>query len=830
MTSTSIDTPPPWHATSCDEALATLASDAHAGLSEEDAASRLAARPETDAPAETGRFMRLVTLAVDQLRDIMSLVLIVAAVISMFIGETGDAVAILLVLTLATVLGVMQQARADQALRMLRALGAPRATVRRGGVARSIATDELVAGDIVELVAGDRVPADVRIVAQAGLLVDESALTGESVPVAKHTEPVAEDVAVHGRESMAFQGTLIRAGHGDGLIVAVGQETELGRLTKLVAEGAPPQTPLQRRLSVLGAQLTWAVLAICVLLVVGGVLAGEPLVAMVMMGLSLAVAAIPEGLPAVVTVALALGARRMAARNALVRRLSSVEGLGEVSVICSDKTGTMTENRMRLQRLETVPGREMDADLVMALCNDAHDDTGDPTELALSEHLAERYLALRAAHPRLHEDPFDARRARMTTLNADIGGQLIVAMKGAVEVVTERCVAPPEDLVAAAHTLAEQGLRVLALAIRRVDAPPDGEAAAMDLEPLEQGLTLVGLVGLADPVRAGVAEAVAECKSAGIEPIMITGDHADTAAAIGREVAIDRVHARVAPEGKLAIIKELQQAGHVVAMTGDGVNDAPALQSADVGVAMGKAGTDVARETADLVLMDDHFATIVAAVREGRRIFANIRKFIGYSLASNLGEILVILFAPLIGLPIPLLPVQVLWINIAGDGLPGLALALEPPEKGVMQRPPRSVDAPIVDRAMWIQTAVLGVIMAVSALAAGIWADTTGSSGAFQTVVLTSIVFSQLFHVQAIRNDLQFSRLAFRDNPWMIASLVATAGAQLVVIYWEPANVLFHTTPLTAAQLAVCVLPGVVLAVVMETWKFAARRRMHRAV
>jgi len=658
----------------------------------------------------------------------MVLILLAAAGVAAIAGDTVDAGVILAIVVLNAVIGWGQSVRALRAIAELRRLAALRARVVRDGRTVDIRASGLVPGDLVLLEAGAAVPADMRLLDVHQLRVDESALTGESTPVDKTTAALPDPaLPLAERPCMAFKGSTVSHGRGRGVVVATGMATELGRIAGLLAAVPPVPTPFQRRLARFGRQLELAVLAICLLVFATGLLRGEPPLLMLLTSLSLAVAAIPEALPAVVTMMLALGARSMAARNALVRRLPAVETLGSVSCICTDKTGTLTSNVMQVvelsvgastTRLPLAGGWPGSADTLLraaALCNDAGTDahgvpTGDPTEVALWQ--AARTAGLHKARlerhaPRCRELPFDAERKRMTTIHRDPDHGFVAYTKGAPERVLERCTRSDGNvldddanaaLLQLAERMASDGLRVLALAQREWPALPVGDADA-----IERDLTLLGLVGLLDPPRAEAFGATDTCRSAGIRPVMITGDHPATAMAIARQLGMsglgDRVltgrelaaldddelvalvdsvpvYARVDPAQKIRIVRAIAATGRHVAMTGDGVNDAPALAAADIGVAMGRGGTDVAREAASLVLLDDNFATIVAAVEEGRRIFDNVRKFVRYVLACNSAEILVILLAPLLGLPTPLLPIHILWINLVTDGLPGLALAI----------------------------------------------------------------------------------------------------------------------------------------------------------
>ncbi|MDE2615286.1 MAG: HAD-IC family P-type ATPase, partial [Burkholderiales bacterium] len=612
------------------------------------------------------------------------------------------------IVLLNALIGFVQAWRADRALAALQQLAAARATVLRGGQRVVIPASRLVPGDIVLLEAGNQVPADLRLMTIAQLRIDESALTGESVAVDKHVRSLSEAGAALGdRLNMAFKGTTAAHGRGTGLVVATGMATELGKVAGLLDRSGELQTPLQQRLAAFGKRLALVVLAICALIFAIGVLRGEPPVLMVLTAVSLAVAAIPESLPAVVTVLLALGARRMVAQNALVRRLPSVETLGSVSTICTDKTGTLTLNRMHAEQLLAEGAARAETLRAAALCNDAQRGAdgawqGDPTEIALAELAAAQggdasMNAGALMQPRVAELPFDAERKRMSTLHRR-GEGFVLYTKGAPELLLPRCTArwseagtlalDHDAAMREAERLAAQGLRVLAFARRELDSA-DLSAGA---DTIERGLALIGLVALIDPPRPEAEAAVRDCLAAGITPVMITGDHPATARAIARRLGIVtdvdapvltgtmlaamdeaalrarcaevRVYARVDPAQKIRIVEALQSLGRFVAMTGDGVNDAPALKRADIGVAMGRGGTDVAREAASLVLLDDNFATIVAAVREGRRIYDNIRKFVRYAMTGNSGEIWTLFLAPMLGLPIPLLPIHILWVNL----------------------------------------------------------------------------------------------------------------------------------------------------------------------
>jgi Ca2+-transporting ATPase len=816
------------------------------------------------------------SLVAEQFSDFMILVLIAAAVVSGLIGDLVDTLVILAIVLLNAAVGAVQAWRADRALAALKRLAAAQATVVRGGQVQQVPARSLVPGDVVLLESGNQVPADVRLIEIAQLKVDESALTGESVTVAKHASVLSGTLhALGDRLNMAFKGTTATHGRGRGVVVATGMATELGKVAGLLAQDTESTTPLQRRLAAFGKRLAIAVLAICAVILAVGLLRGEPPLLMFLTALSLAVAAIPEALPAVVTVLLALGARRMVSVNALVRRLPSVETLGSVTYICSDKTGTLTQNRMRVESLvvegEAAPpphspesaNAQRELLRAVALCNDATPAPGgawhgDPTETALVDAAAAAGLdkaALEAESPRQWELPFDAERKRMMTVHRAPQGYLAYT-KGAPESVIPLCSDPsPAGAGRAAwleraEGMAAKGLRVLAVARRKHGSlPQDGDA----IDELESGMNLIGLVGLIDPPRPEAAAAVRECMDAGITPVMITGDHPATARAIalrlglvndpqapvltGAELAtLDedallararhvRVYARVDPAQKIRIVQALQSHGEFVAMTGDGVNDAPALKRADIGVAMGKGGTDVAREASSLVLLDDNFATIVAAVREGRRIYDNIRKFVRYAMTGNSGEIWTIFLAPLIGLPLPLLPVHILWINLVTDGLPGLALAAEPAERGVMRRPPRPPGESLFARGMWQHILLVGLLLGGLCLALQAWALSAGQAH-WQTMVFTVLTLGQMAHVMAIRSEEQpLWRLGLRSNLPLLGAVLLTFVLQMATIYVPALNPIFKTEPLSAGELAICIAAAALVWVAVEIEKAWRRGR-----
>jgi Ca2+-transporting ATPase len=819
-------------------------------------------------------------MLLDQFTDFMILVLMAAAVISGVIGEPGDTIAIVVIVLLNGVIGFVQEYRADRAVATLKRLAAPTARARREGQVVTMPAEALVPGDLVLLEAGNIVPADMRLLEAIQLKAEEAALTGESMPVDKQTSSLPEtDVPVGDRLNMVYKGTLITYGRGGGVVVAIGMQTQLGQVAALLHNAEEVQTPLQRRLAHFGQRLAWAALAICAGVFVVGVLRGEAVVRMLLTAVSLAVAAIPEALPALVTVSLALGARSMVKQNALVRRLPAVETLGSVTYICSDKTGTLTQNRMQVEQLsaygvaghleqaapahsEEMPWHLLYQALALStdtIHNERGDVIGDPTEVALYEaaHNAGYDKAvLEATAPRLAELPFDSDRKCMTTFHQGVEG-VIAFTKGAPEQVLERCDTAhdhggcvplqPTQLLGCAEQMAAAGLRVLAVAYR------DWPEVPSDLSPdhVESTLTFLGLVGLLDPPREEAAAAVALCTSAGIMTVMITGDHPTTAHAIARRLGIVangdavmtgqelarlspqafaeqveqiRIYARVAPEQKITIVKALQDRGEFVAMTGDGINDAPALQRADIGVAMGITGTDVAREAAHMILLDDNFVTIVAAVRTGRRIFDNIRKFIKYAMTGNAGEIWTIFLAPFLGLPIPLLPIHILWINLVTDGLPGLALAAEPEETGLMQRPPRPPGESLFAHGMWQHIIWVGLLISGVSLVAQGWAYHTGSAH-WQTIVFTVLTLSQMGHVLAIRAErASFLQQGPGSNLPLLGAVLLTFGLQMATIYLPALTPIFKTAPLSGSELLVCLALSSVVFVAVEIEKWMIRR------
>lgn len=862
-----------WHSIEADEVLLNLESSVE-GLSSDDAQNRLAEHGP-NAIAEKKRHSLLLIL-LRQFSDFMIIILLLAALISGFIGELQDTIAILVIVFLNAIIGAVQEFRAERAVAALREMAAPEAHVLRDGEAITLAASELVAGDVVMLEAGNIVPADLRLLEVEEMQADESALTGESHPVEKQSSCLGKiELPVGDRANLAFKSSLITRGRGKGVVVATGRNTEIGRIAELLQAESGIKTPLQLRLARFGLYLALAVLAICGVVFTAGLLQGQPMMLMFLTAVSLGVAAIPEALPAVVTISLALGARTLIRHNALVRNLPAVETLGSVTYICADKTGTLTQNLMTVEHFFSDGGRhallsDVAASIVrtalgraMALNNDVSDKdgkpAGEPTELALFEcaHKAGfEKPVLKQANPRLAVIPFDSKRKQMTTLHQSADG-VIAYTKGAPERVLSTCSTAlgSDGAIALDHTavlraaeqLANEGYRVLAFAMREFSSLP----TPLEAEAIEQDLTFLGLVALIDPPRPEVSQAVADCLSAGITPVMITGDHPGTANAIAQrlDIAKDdqltlsgdelaklsdekfsdlvqsvRVYARVTPEQKLRIVKALQERGEFVAMTGDGVNDAPALKRASIGVSMGQKGTDVAREASDMVLLDDDFSTIVRAVRTGRHIFDNIRKFIKYTMSSNSGEIWTLFLAPFLGLPIPLLPIHILWINLVTDGLPGLALTAEPAEPGIMRRAPRPPEESIFAHGMWQHIVWVGLFIGGLSIAAMAWAISR-EVPYWQTVVFTVLTVSQLFHSIAVRSETaSLLRIGLFTNLPMLGAVLLTLLLQMAVIYLPVLNTVFHTQPLPLFDLSVCLVLSSLVLIAVEIEKWLVRR------
>ncbi len=896
-----------YHVRTADEAIAALATDPERGLTLPEVERRVVLYGPNELRAEPKTPPWRMFLS--QFNDFMIWVLLAAVAISAFEGQVAEAIAITAILLLNGALGFLQEYRAEQALEALKQMSAPSATVIRDGVETDVPATGLVPGDIILLESGDRVPADARLLHAASLRAEEASLTGESTPVSKVVDVVADPEAALGdRHNTVFAGTSIAVGRGKAVVTATAQATEIGRIADLLAAQEDHRTPLQEELRRLGKIIAVAVLAIAAIVfavevwralaesgitfldALGSPAARSSLTTALLVAIALAVAAIPEGLPAIVTVALSLGVRRMAAHNAVVRKLHAVETLGSTSFICSDKTGTLTRNEMTVRRLlvgtdgaEVLPDfalRPDDAEPlhadrellleVAASCNDAHfsaDGTllGDPTETALIA-VAEGLSADPIRPRRVGEIPFDSERKRMTTVH-ESDGRRLAYMKGGADVVVGLCsrallrgetVPMDAALRERLHTLnadlASSGFRTLAFATRTLD-----EGEALEGETLEREMTYVGIMGLLDPPRPEVAAAIAECHRAGIQIAMVTGDHALTARAVGSEVGLleggrvitgaeieamsddelfraskdTRIYARVDPEHKLRIVGALKRRGHIVAMTGDGVNDAPALKMADIGVAMGRIGTDVSREAADMVLSDDNFATIVEAVRQGRVVYDNLRKSILFLLSCNMSEVLIVFATALIAPQPALLPLQLLWINLVTDGLPALALGVDPGSPRVMDRPPRGPNESILNARRRVQVLAQGALITVGALAMylGVRYGLVAVDGAqhAQTMLFTTIVLSQVLHAFNFRSETRsVFRIETLRNRWLVAAFAGSMTLQALVIYVPALQDLFKTQPLGLRDWAAVILAAALPMALIDAIKVLGARRRAR--
>jgi Ca2+-transporting ATPase len=790
------------------------------GLSSTEAQRRLA----EFGPNEIRREQRTtpLTLLARQFASPVIWLLLGASVLSAALGEWLDASAIGAIVSINAVIGFLQEHRAERAVRALRSMTAPRARVMRDGQSVIVSADTIVPGDLIVLEAGDVAAADARLHTAHVLTTNEAPLTGESTPVEKRTASTAPGTPLAERHDFVFMGTSIATGTGSAEVVATGMQTELGRIAHLLATAEESVTPLQRRLARVSQTLMYICGGIVAVVALAGLLRGWPLMQVFMAAVSLAVAAVPEGLPAIVTIALAVGVQRMAARNVLIRRLQAVETLGCATVICTDKTGTLTTGAMRVRDLW---GRDHTYLLsaAAACCEaeigrDGRGGVGDPTELAILIAAAERGIhrdEIERTNPRVAVIPFDSVQKRMSIERAD--GRVYI--KGAVESVLPQCVAGIDDVSEANAQMAERGLRILAVAV----APAGAELQA----------TLLGLIGIADPPRTEAIEAVAAARAAGITTVMITGDHPVTARAIAKELGIlagsdapeDLVHARATPEDKIEIVRAWKTHGAVVAMTGDGVNDAPALREAHIGIAMGLTGTEVTREASDMVLADDNFASIVAAIREGRGIFDNIRKTLVYLLSGNTAELAVMLVAALGGLPLPLLPLHLLWINVVTDGLPALALVVDPPEEDVLQRPPRHPDEPMLGRAQWRFIVTTGLLQAAMTLGVFVWALRTRDLSEARNLAFSVLVFGELFRAFAARSERRvFWEVGAFTNVRLLAVVLLSVLVQLGLHHVPAAQAAFAISPLSASDCALTLLAALGPVTVIEVGKLVRRR------
>jgi Ca2+-transporting ATPase len=833
-----------WHTYSVADVLRETQSDAHTGLTEKKVEEQRVKWGKNELQEAEQR--SLLSMFIDQYKDFMVVVLLVATVISALLGEHIDALTIAAIMLLNGILGVIQEFRAEKSLTALKKMSAPQAKVLREAARRTVEASELVPGDLIFLEAGDRVPADARWLEVYDLQVDESPLTGESLPVRKQIDVLSDAASTVGdRKNMAFMGTMVARGSGRAVVVETGMNSEMGHIATLIQSTKPQETPLQAKLAQLGKILIFISLVLTFIVVMAGVVHGQPVYEMFLAGVSLAVAAIPEGLPAIVTVALALGVQRMIRRKAIVRKLPSVETLGSATVICSDKTGTLTQNRMTVVSHYSLDVNAQKLMEISETCNNAiideQNEQGDPTELALLQWNRKNNAEI-SGIVRVAEIPFDSERKKMSVLveRSDGANRLNeLHCKGAPEMILERCThywsagkaniltsTHKQQIISANERMAGEALRVLGLAFRPLSSVPvQNKLSSLEPAEWEQQLVFVGLVGMIDPPREEAQEAIEQCEQAGIRTIMITGDHRTTAEAIatqlglmkkGRismtgaeleqleerelEQALDKVavFARVAPEHKMRIVKALQNRGHIVAMTGDGVNDAPAIKAADIGIAMGQSGTDVAKEASSLVLSNDNFSTIVAAIEEGRNIYDNIRKFIRYLLASNVGEMMTMMLAMLMGMPLPLVPIQILWVNLVTDGLPAMALGVDQPEEDLMHRAPRQPRENVFARRLGWKIVSRGVAIGVFTLIAfALTYQTTQHLVHAQTVAFATLVMAQLIHVFDCRSSRSIFHRNLFENKYLTVAVVSSVLLLLGVIYIDWLQPVFHTVNLS---------------------------------
>lgn len=809
---------------------------------------------------EEGKKKSVAGILISQFKDVMILILIAAAIISGIIGDITDTIVIIIIVLLNAIIGFIQEYRAEKAMQALKQMAITQSKIIRNGTIRWVSSKELVPGDLVMLEAGNAVPADMRIIESVNLKIEEAALTGESHAIDKITAASEiDDLPLGDRRNMAYKGTFVAYGRGSGIVTATGMKTQLGLIAKML-QGKEVLTPLQQRMLVFGKKLSILVLLLCILFFIAGWLRGEPVVKMVLTSISLAVAAIPEALPAVITISLALAARRMIRFNSLIRKLPAVETLGSVSYICTDKTGTLTKNKMYVEEIfinnviynsKNLPGHLHDDKLNLlllsfALNNDAIKEEngkikGDSTEVALLETALANNINT-DEWPRVAEIAFDAERKMMSTFHT-YQSRIIVFTKGAPDILIAKCIDNnKEELQKQVEQMAAAGMRVMGFGYRYVDTIPENPES----ETYEKDLVFLGLAGIIDPPRDEVTDAVTQCKTAGITPVMITGDHPLTAKTIAKRIGIIesekdmlvtgqqlanmdddlflskvekiKVYARVSPEQKLLIVKSLQEKGHYVAMTGDGVNDAPSLKRANIGIAMGITGTDVSKEAAHMILMDDNFSTIVRAVREGRRIYDNILKFIKYLMTTNSGELWTLLLGPLVGLPVALLPIHILWINLISDGLPAISLSFEKAEKNIMTRPPRPPQESVFANGRGFHMVWVGLLMAGITLAAQAWAIKNNLP--WQTIVFNVLCLTQMGHVLAIRSESRslFSIGIFSNKP-LIGAVIITLILQYLVTYLPFFQPVFKTEALGWQEFIIVGLASMIVFLAVEIEK-----------
>lgn len=838
-----------WYKWSVDKVFDELASS-QKGITETEVTKRQEEYGANELAASEGRKWWMILL--EQFKDVMIIILIAAAIVSFVVGEHTDAYVILAIIVGNAILGYTQEFNAEKSIQALKKMSAQHAIVTRDGKNIEIDVADLVPGDVVLLSAGDIVPADARLFEVNGLMAEEAALTGESESVSKVTRALDEDGLMPGdKVNMVYKGTIISKGNGKAIVTNTGMNTEMGKIAQMLdAEGQ--KTPLQIRLAKFSKVLAIIVIVICAIVFGLGLLRGEPVLQMFLTALSLAVAALPEALPAVITIALARGAARMVKRNALIRKLPAVETLGSVTYICSDKTGTLTKNQMTVTHIQPVDGMEELLLHSMMLNNELNKNDngellGDSTEIGLVNHVLEQggdYQSSLSKYPIVETLPFDSDRMMMSTLHKDEDGWLLL-VKGAPGKVGAALAnkQDEEQWLQINREWAAKGLRVLFFAYKRFNERPKNIDTT-----IEKDLKMIGVVGIIDPPREEVVDAIKTCRDAGIKVVMITGDQKVTAKAIAKDLSIaeeddevitgaelakmsdeelsnhilhSKVYARVSPEQKVGIVNALQDAGQFVSMTGDGVNDAPSLKQANIGVAMGVTGTDVAKEASHMILLDDNFATIIKAVKEGRRIYDNIKKFVLYVLACNIGEILTILIAPMLGLPLPLLPIHILWINLVTDGLPGIALASEPAERNIMKRAPIPPNENLFARGVLYHILFTGVILAGATLGVQYWADAQGwSVSTQQTIVFNVLCFGQLLNALSVRSAYKsVITTPLFTNPLMLFSIIGTIGLQLALVYVPFLHDIFKTEVIHSDAWLLIVIAAVASLILIELVK-----------
>lgn len=850
-----------WHTQSIEEILKRIQTS-YNGLSDNEVAAKVKKWGENKLQEKKKRNPLLMFLS--KFLDFMVLVLIIAAVVAGFVGDFTDSIIIIIIIFLNSLVGFIQEYRAERAIDSLKKLAMLQVKVIRNNETVTIDSVKLVPGDVILLEAGNVVPADIRLLESNRLYINESALTGESEPVLKNTDLItAIDLSPGDMINMAFKGTQITAGRGKGIVVETGMNTKIGIIAMMLQE-KDATTPLQQRMADFGKKLSYLVLLICSILYGVGLIRGEDHVNMLLTSISLAVAAIPEALPALITVALARGANKLVSKNVLIRKLNAVETLGSVTYICSDKTGTLTQNKMTV--VHVMPANNLlmynkdinILDVCIALNHDVKINKkseliGEPTETALisyflHNHSEELLNSIEHDHMRIGELPFDSSRKCMTTIHR-FNDKFLITTKGAVETISKSFfnLRDSENALSTAESWSSEGHRVIAYGYKILDELP----TAINEDLIEKELLFAGLIGMIDPPKIEVQKAIAECNAAGIKSVMITGDHPFTAAAIAKQIGIlhenesiitgedlskltdrefldkvedIRVYARVSPEQKLRIIKALQHKNHFVAMTGDGVNDAPSLKAANIGVAMGVHGTDVSKEVAHMILLDDNFSSIVKGVREGRRIYDNIRKFVKYIMTCNSAELWTIFLAPLIGLPIPLLPVQILWINLVTDGIPGLTLANEREETNIMNRPPRRTNDSLFSEGVGFHIIWVGICMAAVTLGLEAWAIATGNEN-WQTMVFTVLSMAQLGHILSIRRENEYTyKTGLFSNLSLIWAVFVTFLLQIAAVYHPVANKILKTTPLKIEEIIICIIVSSIVFHAVELEKLFRKR------